>query len=287
MDKIKIIITGKNSYIGTAVKEWLKNYEKYDVDTVDVKNNNWKMINFSKYDCVFHVAGLAHSNPSENQKELYYAVNRDLCIEIAKYAKLSGVKQFIFMSSAIVYTDSEKKNGKITINTIPFSRNFYGDSKIQAENGLKQISDDNFRVVILRPPMIYGKNSKGNYPKLAKLAKFTPFFPDFENKRSMLHIDNLSEFVRLCIDNKSSGIFFPQNKEYVSINQLVRTISSICGHNILFIKLFNPIINLLINKTIINKIFGDFYYDYSMSNEFNGSYWINTFEESIIKTEIY
>lgn len=126
---------------------------------------------------MFHAAGIAHVSSDPKMEEIYYNVNCDLTIETAKKAKADGVKQFIFMSSIIVYGDSNGKKIVIDENTIPMPSNFYGNSKLQAEKGLKPLGSDNFKVAILRPPMIYGKGSKGNYPKLAKVAQKLPFFP--------------------------------------------------------------------------------------------------------------
>ncbi len=228
----KILITGANSYIGTSFEKYVSQWpDKYIVDTVDMIDGTWKQKDFSKYDVVFHVAGIAHVSPNPKLKELYYKVNRDIAIETAKKAKLEGIKQFIFMSSIIVYGDSGKIGEKkiITKETVPNPTNFYGKSKLQAEEGIRALADDNFKVVILRPPMIYGKGSKGNYSKLAKAALILPIFPDIGNERSMLHIDNLCEFIRLMIKNEESGIFFPQNAEYVQTSEMVRLIAEVHG----------------------------------------------------------
>ena len=167
-------------------------------------------------------------------KELYYKVNRDLAIEIAKKAKREGVKQFIFMSSIIVYGSSGRIGERKIIDkdTKPSPVDFYGDSKLQAEKGLRALESDIFKVVILRPPMIYGKGSKGNYPKLSKAARVLPIFPDIDNERSMLHIDNLCEFIKLMIDNEESGVFFPQNKEYVKTSEMVKLIADVQGRKV-------------------------------------------------------
>ena len=199
----KILITGANSYIGTSLEKWLGRYpDKYSLDTVDMRDDSWKEKYFSEYDVVFHVAGIAHVSSDPKMEDLYYKVNRDLTIDVAKKAKNAGVKQFIFMSSIIVYGDSSNINEKRVIdkNTILDPSNFYGDSKLQAEEGIKPLGSDDFKIVILRPPMIYGKDSKGNYPKLAKAAQKLPVFPNIDNQRSMLHIDNLCEFIKLMIE---------------------------------------------------------------------------------------
>lgn len=282
----RILITGENSYIGTSVEKWLKQYpDQYSVDTISVRGDSWKKKDFSRYDVVFHVAGIAHVSADPKKKDLYYKVNRDLTIEVAKKAKSSGVKQFIFMSSIIVYGDSTKEKKVIDRNTVPKPTNFYGDSKLQAEKGIIPLEDENFKVVIIRPPMIYGKGSKGNYPKLSKLACILPIFPDIDNERSMLHIDNLCEFIKLIIDNEERGMYFPQNKEYVKTSEMVRLISKVHGKKIKLVKIFNPILKVLSSKIgIINKVFGNLVYDYELS-KYKYNYQIRSLEESIMLTE--
>ena len=178
---------------------------------------------------------------------------------------------------AYVHTRAKKFN-------IP-SFYFYGNSKLQAEKGIESLVSPDFKVSIIRPPMIYGKGSKGNYPKLAKLAKLTPIFPDFPNQRSMLHIDNLCEFIKLLIDNQESGVFFPQNEEYVNTSQLVKEIANIHGKKIRLVKLFNPLIRMFFKISIVNKVFGNLVYDSISSQYLKGHYTVNSFKESIIKTE--
>src|SRR5699024_7629467 len=179
------------------------------------------------------VAGIAHNSSNPKLEDKYYQVNRDLTIEVAKKAKEDGAKQFIFMSSIIVYGT---KNEFIDSNTKPEPDNFYGDSKLQAEEGILPLQDNSFNVAIIRPPMIYGKNSKGNYPLLSKFAQKSPIFPDYPNKRSMLHIDNLCEFLKLMIENEESGTFHPQNKELVQTSEMVQLIAEQHNHKIWFTK---------------------------------------------------
>lgn len=282
----KILITGKNSYIGTSLENWLKKYpNSYSVNTISLRDKSWKEKDFSKYDVIFHVAGIAHVSTNPKMEKLYYRVNRDLTIETAKKAKDEGVKQFIFMSSIIVYGESTKDLKVIDINTVPKPSNFYGKSKLQAEEGIKLLDDDTFKVVIIRPPMIYGKGSKGNYPKLAEAARILPIFPDIENQRSMLHIDNLCEFIKLLIDNDESGMFFPQNKEYVKTSQMVKMIADVHGKSIKLTKIFNPVLRPMIKKLkIINKVFGNLVYDQNLSF-YKENYQNVNLEQSIQKTE--
>lgn len=280
----RILITGADSYIGTSFEEYMKKYDGYEIDTVDMIDGSWRKKDFSKYDTVFHVAGIAHSdvkNVSEEIKKKYYAINTDLTVETAKKAKESGVPQFIFMSSMIVFGT---RQGCITEKTVPQPDNFYGDSKWQADIGIHELESDSFRVVSLRPPMIYGKGSKGNYPLLAKFAKITPIFPKADNKRSMLYIENLCEFVKLMVDNIENGYFYPQNTEYVTTSDMVYQIALNSGKRIVLTKLFNPTIWLLRNNKIIKKVFGNMYYEKSMS-EYKTNYNVCDYKESIRRTE--
>lgn len=278
----KILIIGKNSFIGQSFIKHAqtRNYD-FDIEKVTSRSDEWKSMDFGQYDTIYHVAGIAHNSSDPKLKDLYYTVNRDLTIEVAKKAKADGAKQFVFMSSMIVFGT---KKSKITKKTNPNPDNFYGDSKLQAENGILPLQSDDFNVAIIRPPMVYGKGSKGNYPKLAKLAKKTPIFPDYENKRSMIHIDNLMECISKVIELNLSGYFHPQNEEYVNTSNLVREIAKVHNHKIVTTRLFNPFIGLLKNTNVVNKVFGDLYYEKDLSNV-NFNYKVMSFEESILRTE--
>jgi len=279
----RILITGENSYIGVSVKKWLINSNgKYFVKTISLKDAFWIETDFSNYDVVFHVAGIAHVSTNKNLKDLYFQVNRDLAIDVATKAKNQGVNQFIFMSSIIVYGSEATY---IDLNTVPNPDNFYGESKLLAEKGIKHLESENFSIAIIRPPMIYGKGSKGNYKKLSQLAKRVLIFPNYENQRSMLYIDNLCEFIKLIIDNNKSGIFYPQNSEYVTTTNLVKQIANFSNCKIVLIKMFNPFIKMLITFPIFNKLFGNLVYDKEISIYPNMNYQIVSFVESIRLTE--
>lgn len=281
---INILITGAGSYVGTSVENYLKNDPLFHVDSVDTFGDNWKKTDYSKYDVVYHVAGIAHVNADPKMEALYYKVNRDLTIEIAQHAKAAGVKQFIFMSSQIVFHESQSlKTEVLTKDSKPAPNGFYGDSKLQAEIGLKELECDTFKICILRPPMIYGPNSKGNFPRLAKLATKTPIFPSYHNKRSMLFIDNLSEFVLQAILRQLSGTFYPQNRELADTVEIIRFFANQAGHKVWITKLLNPFVWLAsFVLQPINKMFATYYYDPYMS-QMDFDYQIVSFEDSLKK----
>ena len=288
----KILITGANSYIGTSFEKYIKeNYHgEYTVDTVDMIDGSWRERDFSEYDSVFHVAGIAHSDNgkiSEEKEKLYYAVNTDLTVETAKKAKADGAKQFIFMSSAIVYGDSAPigRSKLITKDTPVSPANCYGDSKVQAENGIRPLGDDSFKVVVLRPPMIYGKGSKGNYPLMAKIAMKTPVFPYVNNERSMLYVENLCEFVRLMIENEETGTFWPQNLEYSNTSKMVKMIAEAHGKKVRLVSGFTWALKIMSRLTgLVNKAFGSLCYDMELST-YKNEYRLASLEKSIVSTE--
>lgn len=279
----RVLITGANSFVGLSVEKWLhRTPEEFHVNTVDMLNDKWRDMDFSPYDCIFHVAGIAHVDPKPTMAPLYYRVNRDLAIEVAKKAKECRVKQFIYMSSRIVFHASKSLRPEITFNeTQPNPNDFYGDSKLQAEKGLTQLDDLGFKVVILRPCMIYGPGCKGNFPKLVRLAQKTPVFPEWHNKRSMLYIDNLCELVRQVILREERGIFHPQNSEFADTVEIVRFFAKVGNHRIWISRLFNPMVilgSLFIKQ--VPKMFADSYYVQEMS-KYSFDYQIVSFQDSL------
>lgn len=301
--KKKVLITGAGSYIGESFESYAKEHyaDNFEIDTLDMIDEGWKNKDFRGYDIVYHVAGIAHAdvgNVSEETKQKYYAVNTSLAIDTAKKAKEAGVKLFVFMSSMIVYGDSAPygKQKTITAETKPEPANFYGDSKWQADKGVRALADANFKVAVLRPPMIYGKGSKGNYPTLAKMAKKLPIFPDVENQRSMLYIENLCEF--LCqiflVDveaySEHGNLFFPQNAQYTRTSEMVKLIAEAAGHRIVMSKVLAPMV-FLAGKVpgkvggLVDKAFGSNCYAQDMS-EYDGiHYQKNDLESSVARAE--
>ena len=284
----KILITGKNSKVAIAVNNWLSQWpEKYDINMISLRDGTWKTHDLSKYDVIFHVAGIAHVTLDPSMEDLFYRVNRDLTIEVADKAKAAGIRQFIFMSSGIVYGDSSDvgKNLLITKNTLPNPTNFYGMSKLQAEKGLKKLEDDTFKVVIIRSPALYGIGMKSHYNNLSRYAKKYHFFPNVSNCRSMLYNKNLAEFVRLLIENEESGIFCPQNKEYTSTKGIICDIARIHNRKIKLIPI--PRIVMQIGAVLfpsVRKAFGNFVYEKKMS-EYRIDYRLYSYEESLMEIE--
>ncbi len=280
-----ILIIGKDSYVGESVKRWLERFpDRYKVDIVKSKDRAWKQADFSKYETVVDFAGIAHiKNITDDMKDLFYSVNRDLSIELAAWSKEHGVKHFIVFSSMNVYGDY---CDCVTDRSAENPTSFYGDSKLQGDIGIRKLEDANFIVSYMRPPFVYGKNCTGNYNTISGIAKKTPIFPTYRNKKSMIYIDNLSEFVRLVIDERMGGILTPQNKELVSTANLVREIAKCSEKRVLFTGLFNWAIKPACRMTrMIRRAFADDCYAPELSDYWDYKYCVVSFEESIRRAE--
>jgi UDP-glucose 4-epimerase len=227
--------------------------------------------------------GIAHISKHKIMESKYNAINRDLPVTIARKAKSDGVKQFIFLSSMIILGDDKPINimMRITNETKPDPKNIYGRSKLEAEKRLLELADINFKMVLIRTPMVYGEGCRGNFPVLVSIATKFPFFPDIDNNRSMIYIYNLCEFINLCIINKVSGVVYPQNIEYVQTKAIIELSRKYYGKDTRFIKMFNSLVIFMSTKiSFIRKVFGTRIYDKMLSPDIE-SYNIYTFEQSM------
>ena len=282
----KILITGKNSYIGNSFVNYVQEEKRFEPTCISLRDNvDLKVL--EGYDVVLHVAGIVHRPDATT--EMYEKVNHELAVDVATYAKNVGVKQFILMSSGAVYTQNDRKHKMISVNeNSPMSPSTgYGISKMNAENDIKSIvKGSEMKLSILRPAMVYGKNAKGNYPRLSKLVQKCPVFPDVENNRSILYIDNLCELIKLIILEETEGSFLPQNKEYISTKRLIQEIAKVHNKKVLFTKCMNPLFNVASAYIdSLNKLFGTYCYERPNGDYFEGRYQVVGFEESIRLSE--
>lgn len=297
----KVLVVGTGSYIGEAFCTYARKHyhSNFSIDSVSTINHEWEKLDFSNYTIVYHVAGIAHADTGKVnnvEREKYYTVNTDLAIAVGKKAKAEGVKEFIFMSSMIVYGDSAPYGSQkiINENTVPSPANFYGDSKLQADVGLRMLADDLFKVIVLRPPMIYGKECKGNYPILSRLARKIPVFPDVDNQRSMLYIENLCEIlcqVMLIKEVKRNAVVLvPQNREWTNTSEMLEEIASIHGKKRKNAAKMGVIIAISAKMPgkigkLVNKAFGNNCYKHHCSIYEGIDYQKVSLKESIKRTE--
>lgn len=267
-----IVITGKNGYISNGLKNFLSE-KGYDVKTVSVRNTDDPNI-FEGASVVVHAAGIVHIKA---KPRIYHEVNFELSKKLAEYAKRSGTEHFIFISTMSVYGLTE---GEITENTPVIPKNPYGRSKLMAEESIRQLADEKFKVTVIRPPMVYGKNCPGNYAKLSALVKKTPVFPLVNNKRSMIYAQNLYNCIKKIIDDRLTGVILPQNSEYVNTSTLCAEIARCGKKKLLLLSGLGKIAERL-PFNVAKKIFGSLYYG-------KNSYFSNDiidFENSIKYTE--
>lgn len=250
----KILILGANSYIGTSFRKYLTTEypEQYIVDTVSLRGDAWKSMDWANYDSVINVTGKAHADIttlSDAEKQEYYTVNCELACEAAKKAITDQAKQYIYFSSIIVYGDSSnsRKPVRITADTKPAPSNFYGESKLRAEQKLQTLfayAERETKLVILRLPMIYGPGCKGNYKTLVRLAEKLPLFPTYHNERSVLQIEHLAEYLRTLVDSGEEGLFWPQDETYRSTPDMIFELAEKAGKHILPAAWLNPFVRL-------------------------------------------
>ena len=262
---MRILITGTKGYIATSFSRFAEKKSKgaFSTQLIDLRGDTWRDISFAPYDVLLHSAGIVHQRETPFNQYDYYIINRDLSCEVAKKAKADGVKQLIFLSSLNVYGLT---SGNITANTPAAPVSNYGRSKLAAESLLSALGDDAFRVAVLRPPMVYGQNCPGNFKKLCRLVSKAPFFPNYENARSMVYIENLCLHIKSIIEGRQSGLFFPRDPAPISISEMAAAIAKAQNkHNLRLTRVFNGAISFMSARTsIVSKLFGNLIIDPSL-----------------------
>ena len=251
----RVLITGANSFLGNNTKEYLENNGDYKVDIVDMLDGKWRELDFSSYDVVFNVCAIVH-RPKEKDA-IYYEVNRDLAVEIAKKAKSSGVRQFIQTSTNGVFGIDL---GEMSENSPYKPRNAYEKSKYEADCLLGELKSNSFKVCIIRPPLIYGNNCKGNFPTLEKFALKFPFFPSRKNKKDFIYVENLADFIMFVIDNEVDGVCYPRDAKPISVSELIVHIANCHNKKMRLWSFFNPFVALVYRISHkMRLVFGDNY----------------------------
>lgn len=283
---MSILITGANGYISRCLDEWLtKNSSFSNVKRVSVRNGCDSFDIAKGTEAIIHTAALVHKKESKYKEREYFDVNYSLTVQLANKAKAAGVKQFVFLSTMAVFNQNVHV-GRLYLSTTPNPTTLYGRSKLAAEKELLALADENFTVSIVRPPMVYGPGCPGNYIQLSKLAKLTPIFPNVTNKRSMIFIDHLTELIRQIIINRDSGIFHPQDGEYICTTKMVQEIASLHNRKVFVSKTLAILLIKLFGRTeIVSKVFGNLTYSKDMSSYRDNSYQRLCFSETIKRTE--
>lgn len=285
---MKILIIGKNSYIGNHIDEWLSRYG-HKVAQLDVLTEDWKNYDYSPFDAIVHVAGIVH-RPDCKDWELYKRVNTDMPVKIATMAKEQGVKQYIYFSTMGVYQANKKLGASVVDATTPLlsnSSSFYGMSKLMAEEALTKLQEEGFSVAFVRPPSVYGKGCKGGYiTGFKKIAQMLPVIPRaYENAcQSFIYIDNLSECVRLIVENHLGGVFCPQDDEIPNANRLLEVICKGIGKTYRSSRLLGICLQLLSFIPLVKKAYGGIEYSRTLSDTDGLDYVVVSFEEGMRRT---
>ncbi len=283
---MKVLIIGKNSYIGNHIDEWLSK-AGHQVTQLDVLTDVWKSYDYRPYDTIVHVAGIVHQ-PKCHDWELYKRVNTDMPIAIATMAKAQGVKQYVFFSTMGVYGLDKKLIPNLIYKHSPMlADDMYGKSKLMAEEGLTKLQDGIFGVAFVRPPSVYGKGCRGGYiTGFTSVARKMPVIPKaYENvKQSFIYIDNLSELVRLIIEKRLHGAFCPQDEKAVSANELLEAIAKGVGKKYRDSKIFGLFVRLFSFIPLVYKAYGGVEYAQSLSNIEGINYVVVPFEEGMRRT---
>lgn len=257
MENKGVLIIGEHSYIGTRLAQELKN-RQIKAELISARNREWENAALERYDSVVIAAAIVHKKETKKNQLLYQQVNRDMPIAVARKAKAAGVGQIVFLSSMAVFGGQYER---ITLETEPKPETFYGKSKYEAEQELRKMENKHFHVAIIRPPMVYGENCPGNYGRLKKVAKYAFLFPDTGNKRSMIEVGNLSRELTEIILNSRSGIYHPQDANYVNTAQMVKEMREKMGKKTCLFTWMNWLIIPLSRRVrIVRKIFGNLWY---------------------------
>lgn len=290
---MKILIIGKNSYIGNHIDEWLTKYG-HVVEQLDVLTEDWRAYDYSPYDVIVHVAGIVHRPDCQDWK-LYHDVNTVMPVQIASQFKSSrsskGLKgQYVFFSTMGVYEAGKKLGPSVVDENTPLlneGNSMYGRSKVLAEIGLSELQDGKFNVAFVRPPSVYGKGCRGGYiTGFKKIASMLPIIPRaYENAcQSFIYIDNLSECVRLIAENHLSGAFCPQDDEIPNANRLLEVICKGLGKAYRSSRLLGLCLQLVSFIPLVKKAYGGIEYSRKLSDIPGMDYVVVPFEEGMRRT---
>ena len=272
MTKKTLMITGASGFIGSNFIERYK--DKYNIIPVDLLKIKPEEIDFRGVDTVLHLAALVHQMKGA-PREKYFEVNTELTRKVAEEAKKQGVRHFVFYSTVKVYGyDGDLYNHNIILNEESECKPMndpYGESKWEAEKILRRLEDNNFKIGIIRPPMVYGKGVKGNMESLIKLVKMFPILPfNYDkNRRSLVNIENLMYLTALVIDKEASGVFLPLDEKNISLKEIVEGIEKAYNLKRINIPMIQPIFWLLtkVKPNIMVRLFGTLQFDNQQTRE--------------------
>lgn len=240
---MKLLLTGSSGFVGSYFR---KAYgREYKIESFSFRTDDFDKLSLGNIEVVVHLSALVHQMGGASKEE-YYRVNFSNTLSLAKKAKSSGVKQFIFMSTVKVY--GEESEEAYCENTPCFPQDDYGKSKLAAEEALLELEDENFRVAIIRTPIVYGAGVKANILSLVNLIQKVPVLPlgNIKNRRSMVYIGNLCAIIHQIILTKNSGVFLASDDEALSTSQFIELVAKALEKKIVLISL--PLFSKAVQK---------------------------------------
>ena len=250
---MKFLVTGANGFVSRALCKELsqKGYavraavrsenvkfndiERTVVGTIDGETDWGKA--FIDVGVVFHLAARVHVMSDESSDPLaeFRRINTAGTEHLARSAAASGVKRFIYVSSIKVNGEATCAGKKFSELDTPNPQDPYGISKWEAEQALHRVAaGTGLEVVIVRPPLVYGANVKGNFAQMLKvLAKGIPLpLASVENRRSLIYVGNLVDALIICAAHPAAAgqTYLVSDGEDVSTPDLLCQLGTAMGH---------------------------------------------------------
>jgi len=268
LKKETILITGASGFIGRHLISFLQaddfilrcsvhnNERNRSVSVVkDIGAETMWQECLADVNIVVHLAAYVQSSDLESM-ETFRQINVEGTLNLARQAAVAGVKRFVFISSIKVNGEETTSGSPFSENTLPKPQSFYAISKYEAEQGLRVISEETgLDVVIVRPPLVYGPDVKGNFKTMIRWAgKGIPLpLGAIQNKRSLVAIDNLVDFIVTCIKHPAAAnqTFVVSDDEDLSTTQLLKHLSTAMEKSLFLIPV--PVILLRFGAGLFGK----------------------------------
>ncbi len=287
MNKInRVLVTGARGFVGNQVFIMLSKTKQVigQGRVNDIVSDNFFNINIDSqtdwHECldgvdgIVHLAGIAH-NKSDDPNYIF-DVNVKGTINLALQAVESGVKRFIYISSIGVLGNSTKIGKPFDEKTVNHPHSLYAKSKLSAENELLKIAiETDLEVVIIRPVLVYGASAPGNFGKLVNLVSKVSILPFAlcDNKRSFISVENLANFISVCIEHPKAKneIFCISEDEDISIKEITCKIAKGLDKNLIQVPLpkfiFNVIGRITGKQDQVEQLIGDLQVDSSKAKK--------------------